>query len=211
MSREVHVRFCESRGVRLPPATHLVVMCRSREQAEAALERLRVLLADLGLEPKAAKTRIVHLEEGGEGVDFLGFHHRLVRSRGTAGKRGVIFLARWPADKAMQHARDRIRQTTDRSRLLLAPEWMVEDLNRFLGGWAAYFRYGNSAARFDKISEYARMRLALHQQAPPPLPRVRPVGGGVCLTRPARADRLVGNRRRPQALPGLAGEAECRR
>jgi hypothetical protein len=22
MSREVHVRFCESRGVRLPPATH---------------------------------------------------------------------------------------------------------------------------------------------------------------------------------------------
>ena len=35
----------------------------------------------------------------------------------------------------------------------------MEDLNRFLGGWAAYFRYGNSAARFDKISEYARMRL----------------------------------------------------
>src|SRR5271166_3494614 len=128
-------------------------MCRSREQAEAALERLRVLLADLGLEPKAAKTRIVHLEEGGEGVDFLGFHHRLVRSRGTTGKRGVIFLARWPADKAMQHARDRIRQITDRSRLLMAPEWIVEDLNRFLGGWAAFFRYGNSAARFDKISE----------------------------------------------------------
>jgi signal transduction histidine kinase len=24
MSREVHVRFCESRGVRFPPATHLV-------------------------------------------------------------------------------------------------------------------------------------------------------------------------------------------
>jgi RNA-directed DNA polymerase len=146
-------------GVLVRYADDLVVMCKSREQAEAALERLRVLLADLGLEPKAAKTRIVHLEEGGEGVDFLGFHHRLVRSRGTTGKRGVIFLARWPADKAMQHARDRIRQITDRSRLLMAPEWIVEDLNRFLGGWAAFFRYGNSAARFDKISEYARMRL----------------------------------------------------
>lgn len=35
----------------------------------------------------------------------------------------------------------------------------MADLNRFLGGWAAHFRYGNSAARFDKISEYARMRL----------------------------------------------------
>ena len=30
---------------------------------------------------KAAKTRIVHLVEGGEGFDFLGFHHRLVRGR----------------------------------------------------------------------------------------------------------------------------------
>ena len=29
----------------------------------------------------------------------------------------------------------------------------MEDLNRFLGGWAAFFRFGNSAARFDKISE----------------------------------------------------------
>ena len=134
-------------------------MCRSREQAEAALERLRVLLADLGLEPKAAKTRIVHLEAGGEGFDFLGFHHRLVRSKGMTGKRGVVFLARWPADKAMQHARDRIRQVTDRSRLRLPVELIVGDLNRFLGGWAAYFRYGKFAARFDKISEYARMRL----------------------------------------------------
>jgi RNA-directed DNA polymerase len=41
-------------------------MCWSRSQAEAALARLTDLLAGLGLEPKAAKTRIVHLEEGGE-------------------------------------------------------------------------------------------------------------------------------------------------
>jgi len=46
-------------GVLVRYADDLVVMCRSREQAEAALERLRVLLADLGLEPKEAKTRIV--------------------------------------------------------------------------------------------------------------------------------------------------------
>ena len=43
-------------------------MCRSREQAEAALARLTGLLAELGLEPKAAKTRIVHLEVGGGGI-----------------------------------------------------------------------------------------------------------------------------------------------
>jgi group II intron reverse transcriptase/maturase len=55
----VLVRYCDD----------LVVMCRSREQAQAALERLTVLLGDLGLEPKASKTRIVHLVEGGPGVD----------------------------------------------------------------------------------------------------------------------------------------------
>jgi RNA-directed DNA polymerase len=139
----------------------LVVMCWSRSQAEAALARLTDLLASLGLEPKAAKARIVHLEEGGEGFDFLGFHHRMVRSRGLNGKKPALFLARWPSDKAMQHACDRIRDLTARSRLRLWPELIAEDLNRFLRGWAAYFRFGNSADRFGKISDYARMRLAL--------------------------------------------------
>ena len=151
----------DSDGVLARYADDLVVMCWSRRQAEAALERLTVLLAGLGLEPKAAKTRIVHLEDGGEGFDFLGFHHRVVRSRGLRGKKPVAFLARWPADRAMQHARDRIRQITARSRLLLAAEWIVQELNRFLRGWAAYFRYGHSARALAKIRNYARMRLAL--------------------------------------------------
>jgi group II intron reverse transcriptase/maturase len=59
-------------GVLVRFADDALVMCKSRQQAEAALARLRVLLAELGLEPKEAKTRIVHLVEGGEGVDFLG-------------------------------------------------------------------------------------------------------------------------------------------
>ena len=150
----------EQDGVLVRYADDAIVMCWSRSQAERALERLTGLLADLGLEPKAAKTRIVHLEVGGGGLDFLGFHHRLVRSPGLNGKRPVTFLARWPADKAMQRARDRIRELTRRSRLLRPVKWIVEDLNRFLGGWAAYFRFGNSTARFEKIRNYARMRLA---------------------------------------------------
>jgi RNA-directed DNA polymerase len=40
-------------------------------------------------------------------------------------------------------------------------KWIVEDMNRFLRGWAAYFRFGNSAKRFEKIRNYSRMRLAL--------------------------------------------------
>jgi RNA-directed DNA polymerase len=146
----VLVRYCDD----------LVVMCATRQQAEAALERLTVLLAGLGLEPKAAKTRIVHLAEGGEGFDFLGFHHRLVRGW-TPKSAHLTFLARWPSRKAVQHARDRIREITARERLLLWPELIVEDLNNFLRGWAGYFRYGNSALVLGQIRNYALERLAL--------------------------------------------------
>ena len=74
-------------GVLVRFADDLLVMCRSRAQAEAALQRLRTLLAALGLQPKEAKTRIVHLQVDGEGFDFLGFHHRMVRSRPRDGRR----------------------------------------------------------------------------------------------------------------------------
>jgi len=151
----------EGDGVLCRYADDLIVMCWSRSQAEAALERLTALLAGLGLEPKAAKTRIVHLEEGGEGFDFLGFHHRLVLSRGLNGKKRVAFLARWPADRAMQRARDKIRELTARRRLPLPPEAVVQDLNRFLLGWTGYFRYGHSARRLSKVRQYARMRLVM--------------------------------------------------
>ena len=80
---------------------------------------------------------------------------------GLGGKPRVTFLARWPSDRAMQHARDRIRDLTGRRRLGLWPGLIAEDLTRFLRGWAAYFKYGHSAERLSKIRQYARMRLAL--------------------------------------------------
>ena len=61
----------------------------------------------------------------------------------------------------MQRCRDRVRELTARRRLLLPVEQIVGDLNRLLRGWAGYFRYGNSAERFDKIRSYAVERVAL--------------------------------------------------
>jgi group II intron reverse transcriptase/maturase len=147
-------------GVLVRFADDVVVMCRSREQAEAALARLTALLADLGLRPKAAKTHIVHLAEGEEGFDFLGFHHRLVRGR-TPKSAQLTFLARWPARKAVQRARDRIREITGRKWLWMPVEDIVRDLNLFLRGWAGYFRYGNSARVLGQIRNYALQRLAI--------------------------------------------------
>jgi RNA-directed DNA polymerase len=147
------------RGVLCRYADDLVVMCKTGREARAALAALRAILAELGLEPKEAKTRVVYLAEGGEGVDFLGFHHRWVRGHKPR-SRHIAFLARWPSRQAMQHARDRIRELTHRSRLRVPVATIVRQVNAFLRGWAGYFRYGNAARWFDKISTYALTRLA---------------------------------------------------
>jgi len=146
----VLVRYCDD----------LVVLCRSQREAEQALAGVTRILAGLGLEPKAAKTRIVHLAEGGEGLDFLGFHHRWVRAASPR-HRHVLFLARWPTKQAMLHVRSRIRELTDRSRKRLPVEVVVAEVNRVLRGWGGFFRFGNSARHFSAINRYARMRMAL--------------------------------------------------
>ena len=146
-------------GMLVRYADDLLAMCHSRREAERALAALTAILAELGLEPKHAKTRIVHLAEGGEGLDFLGFHHRWVRGN-TSRSRHLCFLARWPSRQAMRHARDRVRKITDRRKLLLPVDEVVQDVNRFMRGWAGYFRYGNSARQFNEINRYALNRLA---------------------------------------------------
>jgi RNA-directed DNA polymerase len=58
MKRECHVRFCESGGVRLPSATRLVVLCRSREAADSALARMRAWIDANGLMLHPDKTHV---------------------------------------------------------------------------------------------------------------------------------------------------------
>jgi RNA-directed DNA polymerase len=48
-----------------------------------------------------------------------------------------------------------------KARLAAPVEEVVAEVNRFLRGWAGYFRHGNSAHTFDKIRRYAVMRIAL--------------------------------------------------
>jgi RNA-directed DNA polymerase len=153
-------------GVLVRYADDLVVCCRGKAQAEAALAELRALLAGLGLALSEEKTRLVCLNEEGAGFDFLGFHHRMVASLRRPGFR---FLARWPSARAMQAARTRIRELTDRRLVYLPVEDVAGSLNRFLIGWRNYFRRGNSSRQFGKIDRYAFARLLgeRHQQHPP--------------------------------------------
>ncbi len=191
MSREVHVRFCEGRGVRLPPATHLVIVCRYESQAARALVVLQEELTRLGLRIQPAKTGIVNLKHG-EGFDFLGFHHRWV----TVERRpSVHFLARWPSRRTMARAQTRIRDLTARSQLRRPITAVVDDLNRFLTGWRGYFRHGNSAASFDALEYFLTERLVLFisKKHPAPGAMVRPPRA-VWIPEPARAGQPRRNR-----------------
>jgi group II intron reverse transcriptase/maturase len=147
-------------GVLVRYADDLVVLCRTEREARDAHQALEAIAVELELSLKPAKTRVVHLTEGGEGLDFLGFHHRWVRSRGPR-SRHITYLARWPSRHAMQHARERIRQLTLRERSGLPVEDVVQDINQFLRGWANYFRYGNSSPSFDAIMLHSVRRLSL--------------------------------------------------
>lgn len=136
-------------------ADDLVVLCRTRQEAEAALQLLQEFLGELGLELSAQKTRIVDCRTGAEGFDFLGYHFRMRLSR-----RGRPFAACWPSRSAMAAARDRIRQLTPLAKIGCPAIVVVQDINRFLRGWGAYFRYGNSTQQFKQLDAYVFERIA---------------------------------------------------
>jgi group II intron reverse transcriptase/maturase len=143
------IRYCDD----------FVILCRTEGQAREGLRRVEEILAWLGLRLHPEKTRVVFVGEGREGFDFLGFHHRKVESWR---RRGRKYLQRWPSCRAMQEARERIKAiTAPRHRLPEPVEKLVEELNRFLRGWGAYFRVGNAARKFQQIDCYVRQRLAL--------------------------------------------------
>ena len=121
--------------MRLPPATHHVVLCQSQAAAQEALRRVEAILAPLGLQLHPDKTGIVRLTRGEQGFDFLGFHHHKVESWRW---RGRYYLHRWPSDRAMRQVRAKVREATSRRDVGRAVEWVVEDLNPVLRGWGAY-------------------------------------------------------------------------
>ena len=55
-------------------ADDFVIMCRSRKEAEEALERVRELTQARGLSLHPEKTRLVAVADPGAGFDFLGYH-----------------------------------------------------------------------------------------------------------------------------------------
>lgn len=122
-------------------ADDLVIQCRTRKEAEEALEKVRAWTAERGLTLHPTKTKIVHVDE--EGFEFLGY--RFIRHR------------RFPRSKSMAKFKDAIRGKTQRTHGH-SLQAIIADVNRTLRGWYAYFKHSGSTT-FRALDGWVRMRL----------------------------------------------------
>ena len=138
-------------------ADDFVILCRTRSQAEGALEKVRTILAQLHLQLHPTKTRLVELGLGKDGLEFLGCYLRIVRSH----FKGRTYLFRWPSPRAMKAVRSRIRDLTRRRRWAGMKDIreVIRVLNPVLRGWGGYFRTGNASEKFNQIDRYVHRRL----------------------------------------------------
>ena len=105
------------------------------------------------------KTRIVPLREPGQSLTFLGFTLRYDRDRYGRNRR---YLNVTPSVKALNHARERVHELTDRTRNFVPIPQVIAEVNRFLKGWGGYFRHGYPRRSFDKLNWYVTERLRRH-------------------------------------------------
>lgn len=124
-------------------ADDFVVLCKSREEAEAALARIRVWVAENGLRLHPDKTHVGNCRKRGQGFEFLGY-------RFEAGRRTV-------RKKSLNRLKDVIRAKTKRTRGV-SLERIVEDLNLTLQGWFGYFKHAHPRT-FIELDKFIRRRL----------------------------------------------------
>jgi len=103
-------------------ADDFVVLCRTREEADAVLTFLRTWTEAAGLTLHPTKTRIVNALV--EGFDFLGWHFR--------GRQ------KWPRKKSLQKLQEKLRPLTRRTNGSSLSE-IIAKVNPILRGWYGYF------------------------------------------------------------------------
>jgi len=106
-------------------ADDFVILCRSAEEAAAALDLIREWVRENDLMLHPAKTKLIDAKR--EGFDFLGYHfHQDGHKR--------------PREKSLQKFKDTIRAKTRRSNGH-SIETIIADVNRTLRGWYGYFKH----------------------------------------------------------------------
>lgn len=123
-------------------ADDFVILCRTAEDAQRALETVRQWVSEVGLTLHPEKTRIVDMNNPG-GFDFLGYHFERASRR--------------PRDKSLEKFKDTIRAKTRRNNGQSLAE-IIGRVNRTVRGWYEYFKHGRRWV-FVALDQWIRMRL----------------------------------------------------
>jgi RNA-directed DNA polymerase len=123
-------------------ADDFVILCRSEEEAQRALEQVREWTAAAGLSLHPEKTHIVNATLPG-GFDFLGYHFE-----------GGL---RWPRKKSMEKLQETMRRKTRRTNGR-SMRVTIAGVNQTLVGWYEYFKHSHYTT-FPRIDGWIRMRL----------------------------------------------------
>lgn len=142
-----------------------VVTCRTRQEAERALNRATRILAKLGVMLNPDKTRIVHVRKG---FEFLGFKIKrgskpLQLRPGmikTSVRKGSLYA--YPTQKSIKRFMDRIRALTHR-RVPGNEGWLVEDINPLLRGWGSYYCKAHVRRLFNRLDRWIIRRIWSHR------------------------------------------------
>jgi len=122
-------------------ADDFVILCRSREEAEEAMEDIRAFTDKVKLTLHPIKTKIVH--EDDEGFDFLGYNFR----------RGKKFPSRKSKRKFLNSIKEKTRRTNGHSMSVI-----IIELNKSTRGWYEYFKHCHHTL-FPEMDGKIRRRL----------------------------------------------------
>lgn len=126
-------------------ADDIIILCRSRTEAEKALRRTReVLEGELSLQLNSQKTKITHKRKT---FEFLGFLFGCGYSD-----------YKIPRERAVKAFKDRVRHLTRRHQPKSMSQ-IISELNPVVRGWGNYFLKGNCQRIFDQLDFWLRNRV----------------------------------------------------
>ncbi len=136
-------------------ADDIVILCR-RKKSDKAMTVLRQILERLGLTLNEAKKKVVNAFDGK--FDFLGFTIWMGKGRKTRNYYPHV----QPSKKSLQIIKDRVTNLTKRERTIMPFEWIVNEVNATVRGWACYFHYRNCSKAMGQIRTHVEQRLITH-------------------------------------------------
>lgn len=142
-------------------ADDLVVICRTKKDAEHALKLVSAIMERLELTLHPEKTKLVSMWDGKEGFDFLGMHHRRIVAETGKGQK-YTRTHQLPSKKATRKMREVVKAVlASRTTLVLDVKTLIERLNPKIRGWRNYYGVKTAKKWLNKIDWYILLRFTI--------------------------------------------------